>query len=381
MKHLRTTITLFLAAYALVNPLFISAQENTKKTFAPSFHIGLLAHTYVSAQQKGFGSNTALENANSWDAAANLYRARIMMDAKLTERDYIFMETELTASLGMGADKAAGIKILDAQYDHKFGDFLTVSAGKMLVSHNRNGLQTASTLMANDFSYYQYPYNMSEDGPLQNDCGRDIGVNFSGGFLKNKLKYRLGAFSGRRNFEGTTSAPLRITGRLEYNFLDIDKYSGTNLGEGKTFTIAGGADTQGTYVAAGADVFLDCPITASGSLTANIAYSYLTGGNDEKAKYSFAGLIPEQDIWFAELGYYIKSCRLQPWIKFERQDTHEKLTSTNVFGGGLNWFFNGYNTNLRLSYIAMTKGVEQAAGSIKNKTYGQVWLQLQLCLF
>lgn len=381
MKHYKTAMTSLLVTYMLLLSPKAEAQEMTKETFDPTFHIGLLAHTYVGIQQKGFGSSTAMNNAGSWDAAANLYRARIMMEAKLTERDYIFMETELNASLGMGADKAASIKILDAQYDHKFGDFLTVSAGKMLVSHNRNGLQTASTLMANDFSYFQYPYNMSADSPLQNDCGRDVGVNLSGGFLKNKLKYRLGAFSGRRHFEGTTSAPLRVTGRLEYNFLDIDKYSGTNLGEGKTFTLAGGADTQGTYVAADMDAFLDYPLCDNGSLTANVAYSYLTGGNDPDAKYSFATLIPEQDIWFAELGYYIKSCKLQPWIKFERQDTHQKLTSSTVYGGGLNWFFNGYNTNVRLSYIAMSKGVEEAEGVVRNKTYGQVWLQLQLCLF
>lgn len=371
----------FVVAVSMLPSMLINAQDTTESKFSPSFHIGLLAHTYVSAQQKGFGSNLPIENATSWDAAANLYRARIMMDAKLTERDYIFMETELTASIGMGANKAAAIKILDAQYDHKFAGWLTISAGKMLVSHNRNGLQTASTLMANDFSYFQYPYNMSEERPLQNDCGRDVGINLSGGFLKNKLKYRLGAFGGRRTFEGTTSAPIRVVGRLEYNFWDIDKYSGTNLGEGKTLTLAGGVDTQGTYVAAGGDVYLDCPLFDNGSITANVAYSYLTGGNDLDAKYSFASMIPEQNIYFAELGYYIKSCKLQPWVKFERQATHDKLTSATVYGGGVNYFFNGYNTNVRLSYISMNKGVEIAPGEVKNKAYGQVWLQLQLCLF
>lgn len=346
----------------------------------PEIHVGTLVHTYVSAQQKGFGAGSAVEDASSWDFGANLYRARVLLDAKLTERDYIFVETELSASVGMGADKAASIKILDAQYEHKFGSWLTVAAGKMLVSHNRNGLQTAGTLMANDFSYFQYPNNMSEDSPLQNDLGRDVGVNLLGGFVDNKLKYRLGAFSGRRTFEDGSN-PLRFTGRLEFNFADVDAYSGTNLGEGKTFTFAGGFDTQGTYVAAGADLYIDYPLSSKGSLTANLAYSYLNGGNDPTAKHSFADLIPEQDIWFAELGYYFKSCRLQPWVKFEKQNTHQAATSTTVYGGGLNYFFSGYKTNVRLSYISMEKGVVSATGGVDKKAYGQVWMQLQLFLF
>ncbi|GAB6012057.1 hypothetical protein [Viscerimonas tarda] len=362
--------------------------------FKPSFHAGLLMHTYASAQQKGFGSSLESGSADSWDVGASLYRARIMTEARLTKKDYIFVETELTSSLG-GSDKAAAIKILDAQYDHIFSDQLVVSAGKILVSHNRNGLQTASTLMVNDFTYFQYPYNMSESSPLQNDLGRDIGVNISGGFLKNKLKYRLGAFAGRREFEGQDKSPLRTVGRLEYNFLDIDKYSGTNLGVGETFTLAGGFDTQGTYVAAGLDAYLDYPLSEAGSITLNAAWAHLTGGNDLTKKYSFASMIPTQNTQLLELGYYFKSCKIQPWIRYEKQDvssesnqraglsaeSFDKLNTSTVFGGGLSYFFNGYNTNLKLSYVSMTKGVLQATGDIEDKSYGQVWLQLQLCLF
>ncbi|MCC8153293.1 MAG: hypothetical protein LIP01_03210 [Tannerellaceae bacterium] len=84
-------------------------------------------------------------------------------------------------------------------------------------------------------------------------------------------------------------------------------------------------------------------------------------------------MIPAQHITFLELGYYFKSCKLQPWLRYERQDIqsksnqtnglsqdiYNKLNTTTVFGGGLNYFFNGYTTNIRLSYVAMTKGVEK----------------------
>ena len=364
-----------LSGILTASALSINAQEK------PKVNVGTLVHTYVSAQQRGFGSTSAADDASSWDLGANLYRARVLLDVQLSERDYVFVETELSAAVGMGANKASSIKILDAQYEHKFADWLSVSAGKMLVSHNRNGLQTAGTLMANDFTYFQYPYNMSENDALQGDLGRDVGINFLGGFLENKLKYRAGLFSGRRTFEGEAGKPLRFTGRLEYNFADIDAYSGTNLGEGKTVTLAGGVDAQGTYVAAGADLYVDYPLGSKGSLTANLAYSYLNGGNDPTAKYSFAHLIPEQDILFAELGYYFKKCRLQPWVKYEKQNTHEAATTTTVYGGGLNYFFSGYKTNLRLSYASMEKGVLTSAGTIDKKAYGQVWMQLQLFFF
>ncbi len=358
--------------------MFLPAIAQEKK---PKVNIGLLAHAYLYAQQNDFGSSELTEGSKNWGMGANLYRARLMFEVQFTKRDYVFAETEITAGIGPFPDKAASIKVLDFQYDHKFFDWLTVSAGKMLVSYNRNGLQTASTLMANDFSYFQYPYNMNQESPLQNDCGRDIGVNLSGGIIENKLKYRLGVFDGRRTFENTKNKPFRVTARAEYNLRDIDPYCGTSLGEYNVFTFGGGIDKQGTYVGMGADMFIDQPLGKCGSITANVAYSYLNGGSNYDAKYSFAELIPEQNIWFCELGYYFRKVKLQPWIKFERQDTHDKLGTTNVYGGGLNYFFQGYKANVRLSYIAMNKNLLTESGNTTNKTFGQIWLQVQLCYF
>ncbi|MDO4497490.1 MAG: hypothetical protein Q4B58_06660 [Bacteroidales bacterium] len=255
---------------------------------------------------------------------------------------------------------------------------MTVSAGKMLVSHNRNGLQTASTLMDNDFTYFQYPYNMSKNDPLQNDCGRDVGINLSGS--ANKFTYRLGAFSGRRKFEGRTSAPLRTIGRVTYNWADADLYSGTNLGSGKTSTIGAGFDTQGSYCAYGVDYYLDYPLSSGSQITLNTAYSHITGGSAD-ATFSFANLIPEQNVYFAEAGLYFPASKLQPWVKYERQDLCGSSKPTDVVGAGLNWFFNGYRTNLRLSWQGMSKEQVELDGGSGKKMYNQVWLQLQLCTF
>ncbi|MFI3259786.1 MAG: hypothetical protein R3Y16_06805 [Rikenellaceae bacterium] len=362
------TKSLFCAATLCASVATSAAAENK-----PEVNVGLLLHTYATAQQAGFGEASAVDGASEWSVGASLYRARVLFETKLTDKDYVFIETDLSASVGLGADKAASIKILDAQYEHKFGDFLTIAAGKMLISYNRNGLQTAGTLMANDFSYFQYAYNMSQDSPLQNDCGRDIGVNFLGSIIPDKLKYRIGAFSGRRDFENSDKSTLRFVGRVTYNFFDDDCYSGTNLGQGKTFTLGAGFDTQGTYHAFGVDAYLDAPMGEAGSVTANLAYSYMTGGDDLTAKYSFASMIPAQNIIFAELGYYFKETKLQPWVKYELQSITDGADE-NVFGAGLNYFFNGYGSNLRLSYVARQN-------SVVGELYGQIWLQAQIFIF
>ena len=133
----------------------------------------------------------------------------------------------------------------------------------------------------------------------------------------------------------------------------------------------------------------------AGSVTLNTAFQYMTGGTDLTSKYSFATLIPAQTVQFLELGYYFKASKLQPWIKWENEaisakpeqtggvavNTFNKLNSSSVFGGGLNYFFNGLGTNLRLSYITRTYNVADALGNFDKKTYGQVWLQLQFFIF
>ncbi len=347
-----------ISALALCSVSVFSASAQ----FKPELNTGLLFHTYLQAQQGGFGSTESGSVDYGYEAA--VYRARVLFETKLSEKDYFFFETDISASMNQQS-KTAAIRVLDAQYDHTFCDAFKVSAGKMLVSFNRNGLQTGATLMANDFAYFQY----NASGIMDNDCGRDIGVNFSGALLDKKLKYSLGAFMGHE----FTTAPdvLRYIGRVQYNIVGEDNYSGTTLGEGQIFSVAAGVDNQGKYVAAGVDAFLDMPAGDAGSVTANFAYSWMTGG-DPSEKYYVE--LPEQNVVFLELGYYFKSCKLQPWVKYElASQTDGKLDDT-VYGGGVNYFFNGYGTNVRLSYIAREN-------SVINKSFSQVQLQLQLFIF
>ncbi|NJB83415.1 hypothetical protein [Wenyingzhuangia aestuarii] len=389
------------------NPPKETLMDTIKKeeVFKPSIHVGGIIHMFAGAEQKGyaFGGNPASPDASEWSSDFTVYRGRVLIGAQLSKKGNFFMETELTTFVNganNGGSKSIRVTpmILDAQYEHVFSDQFSVIGGLQLVSHNRNGLQGAAGLMANDFTYYQYPYNLHPDSPLQNNLGRDLGVNFRGFLANEKLEYRLGFFSGRTSFTGTDESPLRTVGRLVYNVFDKDKsfyYSGTNLGNGKTLSIGAGVDTQGSYTAIGGDVFLDMPAGDLGSITLNGAYSYLTGGNDLTDKYTFADMIPTQGTQYLELGYYFKDTKLQPWIRYEKQDMNsedqqtgalstsdfDKYNTTTVLGGGLNYWFNGYNTNLRLSYTSTTKTFQDVSLNDQTKTYGQLWLQVQLFIF
>ncbi len=381
-----------------------SSTTDEAPAFKPSVQVGSIVHMFGSAEQIGFGpggSPTSSES-DTWAKGFSLYRARVLVGGQLSKNGTFFLETDLPSPVGIqNGDSTKNVKvapiILDAQYEHMWAKDQMVVVGKQLVSHNRNGLQGAAGLMANDFTYFQYPYNLFENSPLQGNFGRDLGVNLRGFLASEKLEYRFGVFTGRNL---NADSPLRIVGRAAYNFLDKEKdyyYAGTKLGSGKTVALAAGFDVQGTYSNFGADLYVDLPVGENGAITLNAAFSAMSGGTDTAASLSFATLIPRQTTQFLELGYYIKSLKLQPWIRYERQAVNadgaiqtggietgifNDLSSTTVFGGGLNYWFAGYNTNLRLSYTTWTADVmkEDLSGT-ESKTHGQIWMQLQFFIF
>jgi hypothetical protein len=367
--------------------------------FKPSIQLGSIIHMFASTEQDGFTAPHTAASPTSWKRGFTLYRARVLVGAQLTPKASFFMETDLPSAIGgPNPDSTKNVKvapiILDAQFQYNFCDAFQVIAGQQLVSNNRNGLQGAAALLTNDFSFFQYPYNLFENSPLQGNFGRDLGVNARGFLFKDKFEYRAGVFTGR-NIDG--KGPLRLVSRVAYSFLDPEKdfyYAGTNLGKGNTFTWGAGVDKQGSYYSLSTDVFLDRPLSDAGSITLSGAFQYMTGGTNVNSRYSFVSLIPKQTVQFLELGYYFKKAKLQPWLKFENQDisadplqtkgldteAFNKLNSSTVYGGGINYFFNGLGTNLRLSYTARSYNVAGAEGFDK-KTYGQVWAQVQIFIF
>ncbi len=374
-------------------------KDSTLNKLLNKISVGCLLHFVgVGLQDRP----TALQESNpdyspQWRNQFNIYRARILVGVELTKKTSFFMETEIPSIIGR-IDTTGGknIKVspilLDAQVEHRFSNAFSLIAGMQLVGITRNQMQGAASLLPVDFGYFQYPYSLFETSALQGNFGRDIGVNARGFLANDRLEYRLGVFNGR-NFDGKD--PFRLVGRFNYNFFDQEKdlyYTGTSLGAKKLFAIGGGVDLQGSYRSVGVDTFLDLPLGEKGALTLNAALTFTTGGTDSSPD-SFTEEIPKQQIYFAELGYYFKTAKLMPFFKYERQHIDaENIQNTTVLsvsdfntlntnqrvGGGLAYFFQGYNANLKFSYESVQYGrVNLANTGAESKNIGEFWLQLQ----
>jgi hypothetical protein len=385
-------------------------KKDSAKTY-PKVQVGGLLHLVgVNLQQKPTNAQLASPDyRRGWERQMSVYRGRILVGGNISEKTSFFIETEVPVPVGnitvdtSGARKTMQVApvLLDAQVEHIFSKELSVIAGLQLVGITRNGLQSAASLMALDFGYFQYPYNLFQTSALQGNFGRDVGVNLRGFLANERLEYRMGLFAGR-TFD--RSSPLRFVTRLNYNFLDKEKdlyYTGTTLGQGKIFAIGGGVDLQTTYQNFGIDAFLDLPVGEAGSITLNTAFNSITGG-EAFHQYSFRDLIPRQTIHFVELGYYFKRVKLLPYFKYENQivngkplqyglpntpapqqviDFQNTMLSNMRIGGGIGYYFAGYNSTLKLAYESVSYGHINPDITATTKRRGEIWLQLQLFVF
>jgi hypothetical protein len=380
----------------------IKDTKDSAAVFKPTFQVGALLQMVGVLRQREITAREAQNpDIRDWSKQLNIYRARILVGGNVSKKTSFFMETDIATPIGLtdaNGNKVMQVNpiILDAQIEHTFSKKIGIIAGLQLVGTNRNALQGAASLMALDFGYYQYPYNLFETSPLQNNFGRDIGIHFRGFLFNERLEYRTGVFSGRNIDTGGT---LRYITRLNYSFLDKEQdlyYTGTTLGKGQIFSIGGGADLQDRYQNFALDAFLDMPVGEIGSITANAAFNYINGGDNPSQK-SLSRRIPSQTIQFLELGYYFKDLKLQPYFKFENQainaanDVQTNFVNRDIFntrksqrriGFGLNYFFSGYNANVKLLYESVSYGRDNLnQSSAETATRSEIWLQMQFFIF
>ncbi|MFI3328119.1 MAG: hypothetical protein SNH79_02890 [Rikenellaceae bacterium] len=350
-----------MAAFVMVGQAFAQ--------FNPEVKAGFFLITDMQATQDGFGSSSLVDDSYDWGYSASASRMRLSSSFKMTDRDLIVLSGEFSYVFGSGIPATSNIKLLDVRYDHKFADWLTLSVGRMTVSYNRNGYQGAGALAVNSFGYYQY----TTTAVMQNIVARDVGVNFRGTIIEDRLRYRLGVFRGRQDFEAEGTAPPRVTGRLQYDMFDEDRYEGSNFGEGKTLTFAFGAETQSSYFTLSADSYLDMACGSAGSIVFCTAYGYMNAGS-ANSKYSFTPYMEDHMTYLAEFGYYFTKTKLQPWVRFEMLDRLNRSSADEfVYGAGLSYFPRGYRTNIKASYVVREN-------TLVGKRYGQAGLQLVVAM-
>jgi hypothetical protein len=349
-------------------------------------------------------SSSALQENNPdyskhWQRQIYVRRLRVLLGGEIAKNTTFFFETDAPnlgkVSTNGTKDSKISIYVQDAQVQHTFMPELSIIAGLQLVGIARNGLQSAASLLALDYGSYQF----TTSGPLDNSVGRDLGINLRGFLFNDRLEYRTGVFSGRNI---NLYSPLRLTGRFQYNFKDIEKgfyYTGTTLGKGNIFSVGCGIDKQGSYSAFAIDAMYDSPLGNLGSVTFSSSVSFLDGGGTDNDSTVFTGLIPKQSIYFAELGYFFKDWNIQPYVKYEAQDVNasvlkqvganesnlelkNKLRSSQRVGFGVNYFISGHNINLKLLYeVVLRNRVSMDPNSVEQASNGTLTFQLQYFTF
>lgn len=292
-------------------------------------------------------------------------RARFLVGGNVTKNTFFFFETEnsrLGAANSSGQKVlSAGFQTLDAVVEYRANKKFNLAGGLIRVPTSRDALESASSEFTIDFNTYAF----TATGALTGTAGRDTGVMARGYFLKDRLEYRAGVFSGLREpgWKNTTRKVVRV----QYNFFDTEvynlpSYAGANFGAKKIVAVGAAYDTQSEFKGLTADLFADIP-TPYGSALGTVTFQQLDGGD-------FVKSIGKSDILTADLGTYFKNVKIGPWVRYEQRswDASPNRDEERILGG-INYYFSGNNFNIKAGVGRYTPAV--------GKSMNQIVLQLQ----
>src|SRR6185295_18228854 len=161
-----------------------------------------------------------------------------------------------------------------------------------------------------------------------------------------------------------------VAGRLAWYVFGPETglfYRGTSLGKTQTLSIGGSFDKQQDYSSYGGDLFWDQPIGGGNGFTLQVDVTTVDGGK-------FLLALPKQTDMLVEAGIYINSVHLQPFIQYSDENFDKStLADEKRTGGGLAYYFNGHNSNLKAQLNVIDKN-----GAKKRN---QFLLQYQVFVF
>jgi hypothetical protein len=304
------------------------------------------------------------QDPTSLGYAQNLYlrRVSLYLSGQVAPGVTFFLRTD-SPNLGR-QDSASSFIVEDGYVEWAVANSFIVDGGVILIPFCRNCLEASVRLLTMDFGSFSFLANSL----TQSSVARDAGFQVKGYLAGDRLEYRIGAFAGRRQSGSRNS--LRWAGRLQYNLFETEKgqfYPGVYFGTKKVLALGAGLDSQGDYRAWAADLFLDLPARGGDGVTAQIDWLRWDGGR------TFPTLLRQDDLFF-EGGYYIRSIRVLPWVRFERQ------TFSGDSGGsgqkrvqlGATWYGQGHSFNIRAGYgrvMPSARGVDST---------NQITLQVQV---
>jgi phosphate-selective porin OprO/OprP len=286
-------------------------------------------------------------------ASFDVKRARLLAGGSMF---YPWMQyfTQVTLEGGSAA-------LRDAYIEAAYYDWAKPRIGQYKVPFDREFLTSAFNLDLIDRSIASNAFNL----------GRDIGVQVSGGFLKDQLNYAVGMFNGSGANQGNQDQNFMYVGRMVYTPFGSFPYSEGALDTPDTPKLAVGA--AGAYLPGlepGERKTLAGPLGNTNivpvnsdvyELTADLAFKYqnffFQGG------YYFRNIDPEKPTTYGSenaQGYYLQGGYFLVPKKFELAARYSWVdpdnpdqTSDNEqqeYTGGLSYYMDGHNLKLQANY-------------------------------
>jgi len=301
-----------------------------------------------------------------------LRRLRLIVSGQIAKKFSFFVDTD-SPNLGKGTPIGTKVEdriyIQDAQFTYSFLPQLQVDAGMLMIAQSHNSCQSAATLLGVDYG----PYAFVASEPVGSRVGRDYGAQARGHLFNQHFEYRIGVFQGSRAKTSSnpgTSNGFRYTGRAVWYPFEAETgffYTGTTLGTRKILAIGASFDHQMEYNAYSVDAFYDWPVRSGDGITLQAAFTHFDGGTT-------CPLLPKENIWFFEGGYYSRATKLGPFVQLSnRLFSNSETADLKKYVGGIAYWPSGHRFNVKF-------GVGRSLGNPLTEAW-QFVLQAQAFVF
>ena len=154
---------------------------------------------------------------------------------------------------------------------------------------------------------------------------------------------------------------------------------GTNRGAKSILAVGAWGDTQGDFQAYGADAFADIPV-GKNAVTAEGDYLYYDGGKQFTSVVAgvVTPLLPRQEVFFTQAGFYFDAIKLQPFLRYEWLDFREDRFQTRNamgYGGGVNWYISAQDQKVTAFYERIDPKVKAANARIRLTNHAGIQMQ------
>ncbi len=303
-----------------------------------------------------------------------------------SQRFYISGQLNEYLKFNINTEKYEGdsMMTIDALLRFEFDPAVNLWVGRTLVPSDRPGLNGPYADMS--WNQYRQPlFSADYDGPA-GQLGRSEGAVLWG--TTGKFQYQLGAFEGLEDDYGNDSDHLLYAGRLAYNFLNVESYSGyythgTYYGtQGNILTAAivlqsqsdgtGSKAESGDFSAYAFDIFSERVLSNGGVFTFEGGYKEIDADftpvsppptSDDKCFCLFDG-----NSHYATAGYLFQEAvgpgKFQPYLRYTKNNPSD-ANSSDSMEWGLNYVIVNNKASINLNYVS---GDTNASGYAGNDT-------------